>query len=526
LAAVKAPVALLVAAYACLFAAWILGNPPFSAPDEPAHFVRAAAIAHGGTLAGAEPDYPPRPAARAGAELVPPVMLFGPPQRSWNRKITRTVRIPNALVPRVFACNTFFTFLPLDCHPPPLGDPARVVSVRTYAGSFPPLPHMIAAAGAALAPERADPAVRAARAALALVCLGFLAIALLALAPGGLLSLAGVAVAVTPMAVFLCSSVTSTGLTIAASAAFLACVFRATRDGAQPRWLAPAAALAGAVVCLSRSEGPAWLALDLLALVALPAELSLRSVFRRREWIAGAGAVVVAFVLNRVWDGLYAPHFDFSLGVARDALRHEHASFLGGLFHQVIGSFGWLDTPVPRALAVVWGALLALFVVLALATVTRARRPRVLLFLAVIAVVPHLFTIVLWEIGRWDADGRYVLPVIPALALFAGEVVFRQADRLPPRLARLLGPAALGSVGLLQLWAWWWNARRQATGDHASLWFLSHPVWSPPTGWALPVALAVAGTAAMVAVAVHGSIRNASAHVGGAPPDDSGASRS
>lgn len=500
----KRPIALLILGYACLSAAWIIGNPPFAAPDEPAHFVRAAALAHGEGLAGSDPAYPDRPGPKAGQELVPPIMRFGSPQRAWSRAITRSVHLPRRLVPGLVACNTFFTFLPAGgCKNPPLKDGSRTVAVRTYAGTFPPLPHLIAAGGIAFGAASADSGVRAGRAALALACLLLLAVGFLASASraAGLSSIVGIVLAMTPMAVFLSASVGSSGLTAAASIAFLACLFRTTRAGAVPGWIPVAAAAAGAVLAVSRSEGPAWLALDLMAVAALGSPQSLRVTFRSRAWIAVGLALLSAVVVNRVWDSIYAPNVDFSLDVARQALRRESATLLFGVMHQAVGSFNWLETPVPTLLAVAWWLLVALAFGIAVTRMASSRRAPVLAFLVLVIAVPHLFAIVLYEIGRWDIDGRYVLPAVVALAVLSGEAFARTED-LGRRLRDLLPRLVLALVALMQLWAWWWNARRQATGDHASLWFLTNPVWSPPTGWVLPAMLAAVGAAALMAVAL------------------------
>ena len=43
----RASVWVLLAAWALLLAAWVVGNPPFAAPDEAQHFVRAVAMSEG-----------------------------------------------------------------------------------------------------------------------------------------------------------------------------------------------------------------------------------------------------------------------------------------------------------------------------------------------------------------------------------------------------------------------------------------------------------------------------------------------
>src|SRR5437773_10628597 len=89
----RLPPWLIFAAYALLMAAWIVGNPPYSAPDEWSHYLRAVSLGHGqllGTRSGRE----------GGLAIVGPTR---PPfldettyknELAWVAQNTRKVRIP------------------------------------------------------------------------------------------------------------------------------------------------------------------------------------------------------------------------------------------------------------------------------------------------------------------------------------------------------------------------------------------------------------------------------------------------
>src|SRR5262245_12829161 len=94
---------LIFLSYALLIAAWIVGNPPPSAPDEWSHYLRAVSLGRG-QLVGT-------PGGRAGAEAIvgsvrPPFL----PQKTyedelaWVAQNTAQVHIPAGLTPGWFRC--------------------------------------------------------------------------------------------------------------------------------------------------------------------------------------------------------------------------------------------------------------------------------------------------------------------------------------------------------------------------------------------------------------------------------------
>ena len=85
----------------------------------------------------------------------------------------------------------------------------------------------------------------------------------------GSLSLVGLAVAVTPMVVFVASVLSPTGPEVAAAVCFSAGLLRLARDEPYPPWIWVPLAAAGAVLAAARSLGPAFVVLILVSVAAL-----------------------------------------------------------------------------------------------------------------------------------------------------------------------------------------------------------------------------------------------------------------
>ena len=121
---------LLSAGYALLLAAWIFGNPPFAAPDEAGHYLRAIGIGNGQPI-GEPSDY--RDPGRS------------PKQLAFSRQTAREVSVPAGLAPDYFGCNAFLPELSAGCQRDVPTPPARVLRA-THVGAYLPLPYLLPAA--------------------------------------------------------------------------------------------------------------------------------------------------------------------------------------------------------------------------------------------------------------------------------------------------------------------------------------------------------------------------------------------
>jgi hypothetical protein len=404
-------------------------TPPFHVPDEPAHFVRAYQIA---TAAAAEPGpgggigYRLPASLRQLAELCTAGVAFHPGRRLEPGLLAAAWRLPLAPERRVFL-------------------PAGSLTLYT------PVPYL--AAAAAVAGGR----LLALRplALLYLARLGNLAAALavswiavrIAPAQRWLLAL----LALTPMAMFERSSASADALTNALPLLLVSCllslILRRVVDpaGRQPAGRRSVLLLATALL-LAAAKG-VYCLLDLLVFLVPPVgrakESAVAGCSRARAvaglWAGGlaatvAGAGISAWVTHRFASlgsprlgvhpeaqlrGVLAapPHF---LGLAAADYVHHLPRYGAGF----VGTFGWLDTPLPRPSMVLWGLLLLAAALTggdpALALAAWQRRLAAAITGAVLLLL-SLSQYVTWTpVGAGFVDGlqgRYFLPVAPVAAI-------------------------------------------------------------------------------------------------------------
>jgi hypothetical protein len=225
-----------------------------------------------------------------------------------------------------------------------------------------------------------------------------------------------------------------------------------------------------------------------------------------RHWsvrIGGAllgvvGAIAVAFVISAqslkiLPSTAYGPfHGSFVV------LTEHVLGLFGDYAHQIIGVFGWLDTPSPLFVTFVWASLVGFLLLLGL-SVSRGHHGWVGIGLIAGAAI---VTVGLIESNAgtsgitWQARDGF--PLYAGIPLVAGVAIPRQsilgfADSARLRLAAVIAIA----VGLCQLADFVWTLRRYTVGLGKTV-NLFHPVahgWSPPPGTPLMVA---AGAVAVV----------------------------
>ena len=488
----RLPRLLLGGAWAALLLAWVFGNPPGAAPDEPYHVVKALGTVDG-QGAGRPPPGPPAP-VRAQ-------------QQQFAADWARVYRLPGRESGPVEAgCFAFYVEADASCATP-FPTSADALYSAGYVGPAPPAPYVLPG----LAAEQfgaGDPELLAARAVPASAALALLAAAA-ALSPGAA-RLAGLAVATTPMLLFLAATVGPSGLEVAAAVCTVAAALALARgrvaDDAPrgTRWERPgngafaAAAVGGSVLVLARTLGPVWLvgAAVLVLLVARPGG-RVGLLRDPRTWLtalplAAAGAFQCWWLLTRTPPGSVGPAE--ARGFLRPAVQRlpEAAS-------QLVGRFGWLDTALPPPLVLGWGVLLAGLVVAALA-LGPPRHAAPLLVAA--AAVPGLFVVLdaatQWPFG-FAVQGRYVLPLAVALPLVAAEALATATrGRRWGRLGALAAAAVVVATAGVHAVAWWVNARRYATGTDGPWLFWRADDYAPLAGWAPWASAAALGVALLV----------------------------
>jgi hypothetical protein len=300
-----------------------------------------------------------------------------------------------------------------------------------------------------------------------------------------------IALAITPLVIFLAGVINPSGFEIAAAICAWTSGLALVRNGP----LQPARAVlisfiaSGCLLELTRGLSVLWMGLILVTLFCLePRSCALLL----RHWSVRIGCAILGIV------GAIAVAFVLSVQTLKvlpsTAYRPFHGSFVvltdhvlglfGGYAHQIIGIFGWLDTPSPPLVTFVWASLIGFLLVLGL-SVSRGRDGWVLIGVIAGAVIVTL-GLIEWNAGTagitWQARDGF--PLCAGIPLVAGIGIPRQSILGFGDAARLRIAAVVAiAVGLCQLGDFLWTLRRYTVGLGKTV-NLFRPVahgWSPPT---------------------------------------------
>lgn len=446
-------------------AAWSFASPLGSGPDEPAHLVRAASLVRGQLV---------------GADLPHPT----PAQKS-----TVIVKVPEvfASLETDVGCFQYKSAVPAGCQRP-LNGSTHTVSVETYVGRYPPFYYaLVGLPTLALVSVKGIYAARLVSGALSAAMLA-LAITSLRRCRGAPLLAAGLALAITPMALYLAAVISPSGLEIASAiSAWAAAMALASQ---RPIDLsASAVAALGISICvlvLTRALAPLWVLFILAAMVGVGTATPIRELLRKRYVQGWVAACVVAGLVSLVWDiaanpFLTEPGSPLPAGTTDGGIFELALERLDLLVTSSIGQFGWLDAPSPYLVIVMWlGALGA--VVLVAACVARRRSMAVVLGTIVAWVV--FPTVLIVSQARQDGilgQGRDFMGLavgIPIVAAFvAGE---RFVDR---RTTLRLATVVVGLLAACQVVDFYAALRRYTVGTKGPLDAFS----TVPHGWDAPI---------------------------------------
>jgi hypothetical protein len=494
---------LVFCSYAMLFAAWTFGSPPPAAPDEWHHYMRAVSIGHG-QLVG-------KPGGREGAKALVGERPANQSEQSYEDMLTtiaqtnRWVQIPPGLSPGWSRCQQVDPNVSARCltDAPPFAEAHDwFISAATYQ----PLPYLVPAALSLIRvhPDNLERLMRAGKALISLLLLGA-GIFLLWNPRSQLVSLVGLVVATTPMAVFLSASLNPSGLEIISALAFISALLRLTRqdtDHQLARWAWVTVGVSGFVLALSRTTGPVWIVLSLAVTVLAGARAFLNMMVQWKRWSGPAlFAVFLAILLNRWWEYVYGLRLPIDLTPLRASLM-EGLAQLPRLLMEQVGVFNYLEFAMPWWAYELWQALAVALVATALLVATRPQRLLLLASVAAVIAVPVVLVAATMRHTGFGAQGRYFLAFSMVVPLLAGEILVRGYERLRALDAHRLFLPFAATAAFVQMIAWWINARRFAVGVGGREWFLSSAEWSPPWGWAVWMVLAAGGGCLLVAAAV------------------------
>lgn len=420
---------------------WSIVTARYGGPDEPAHTIRAAAVASGDFYGAPTVDLPPG---------------------------YRTVQVPEPLTTGDPSCFRHDPERSASCAQIS-GDPDRIVSVATSAGSFPPLYYM--AIGTPPKLVGATEHAMAYRLSSVLLTAAVLSTVLVRLRrwdhrPEALLF----ACAIPPSAWFLFGVANTSGLEIALTLLTWVMIAELARGRI------PTSGLRLSVVTLPLATA---IMIRPAALLTAPAVLATafimtpravrRSCTSARAGIALVGPLALAAAGTACWYALVPPPGNdprTALAISHGQALRQSLGGVGSTIAEAVGAMGWLEFTAPFVAQAVWwvGALLAVICVVANWRLHRRCVTAITVLISLSVLLPVGFEVLVADRYGLIWQGRYsvgVLMGILAIGAVAG-VPLRLTNA--PRILVLLSAV----VSLISIWH---ASRRYVVGTNGPLIF-------------------------------------------------------
>ncbi len=445
---------------------WGLASPLMSSPDEPAHAMRAAAVVQG-DLTG---------------------------QLSIREPGTSEVLVPRYLAESMdLTCFRNMILTTAACQVPVTDQPNELVTGYTTATLNTPVFYAIT--GLPTLFLDGNKAMYAMRAMVALMCSALLAIAFMAIAqlPRRRWTLFSVAVAVTPMVLFLSGTINPNAVEVCAAVATLALMTLIFREDSSGSVLLERIALLALSVFLlvnTRSLSLFWLLIISVIALILARPAVLKAVFSRPTAWVGTAVMGTAVVFALWWfltpKGL-TQEFQ-SVGVGTPWLTAFITSLdrTFDLGYGWIGVFGWLDTPAPAFTLIVWIVASGTLVVGAFLFGSWRFRACLIVLATALVLLPALIQASLAAEWGYVWQGRYTLAIFVCLIVVSGLALDEGASPTWPSPLKRLPRLAIVMIAFAQLAAFLWALKRYVVGlswDLTWIAMIGQPNWQPPFGW-------------------------------------------
>ncbi|MFM8531035.1 MAG: DUF2142 domain-containing protein, partial [Ilumatobacteraceae bacterium] len=329
---------------------------------------------------------------------------------------------------------------------------------------------------------------------LALVCTALISLAAALLTGRGRWPLVGLLLGLTPMSVFVASTVNPSGITVAFAALAVAGAVRQWVWRAPDRW--STAALVGGLLglLLVRRDGimtvgvllaifaPYWWSADFTARIRA-------TDWRRRSNLALAAITALVIVVFVVPIG---HRFLTNTEVGGNGSRWQAVKVMRIYLDHMVGTFGWIDTYIGPELFLVAAAVAMTVVLLGFVGAESRARASIGIAFAMLFAVPIVFGVFRYPYFQ----GRYLLPIWLAVAVVAALAV-GTAD-IGVSISRRLTVLVVSAWGLVHALSFVQNLRRYAVGNSGSWKFAFDAQWHPPS---MPNAVAILALVAVLAVA-------------------------
>lgn len=455
-----------------VFSTWTVGMPLFTSPDEAAHLYKAYGTAHFEAL---------------GEEL---------PGQSTNIRlfdVPRSMATPDGPDDGLL-CYFFQPDVPAACA---VGNDGATIST---AAVYPPFWYAVVGAAARVTGQ--DTHQRVYRAASALLCAALVAVAFQSARLSRQSSLSPLLlIGLTPMTVFLAGTLNPNAFEIAGFILVWSLFLHLDEPRAST---ARAGFVVGGLVAallLSRFASVVWVAAAAVIAAVLLGWSGLRRL-GRRFFIPAVGCSLASVAALAAWSayaGVSADDPRTAVDWTRGHVIRETLDRLPNLTEQMIGILGWVDTPLPLVVHVLFGLLTAAVLVGVVAS--RDRRLLVVAALTLLAlfVVPIAINVISAPTAGLIWQGRYSLPMFAAFG-FIGMLAWRQVlDRAtsPIPIERALRYGACAVFVVTEVVAFWQALRRYTVGSHGKIWLAGDLPWQPDIA---PLALIAVNLVAVVAM--------------------------
>jgi hypothetical protein len=463
-----------------LIEAWSLSTPMMASPDEPAHAIKAAAVARG--------------------------EFYGTPARATKQGPSPeiTVRVPENIagLGAIPGCYATHPNVPASCAPTP-GASTREVNTATTAGRYEPLYYAIVGLPSLLWPSNTG--IWLMRLVSGLLSALFLASALesAAACKKRRLLVWGVAGAMTPMVLFMAGTINPNSLEASSAICLWASgiALLAEQSVVADRRLLARVGISAAVLVQVRGLSPLWLFLIAVALVVLAGRSQLVELSRDRVARIWAGVLALSCAFTAWWLIRYDPLALLPINhppkqASASSVIANSIGLSDGFVREMIGVVGWLDVPIPSVTYYGWIAIVFMLLGLGLFL---GRRPYVVVLvglLVLVVVVPIVFEATNARNLGYVWQGRYTLPLAAGIPLVAAGAVVNGylTDRMHRRVAIVI-PVVL----VIAEFAIFFQALRRYTVGLRGTFLPFGGKWHPPFG---TVAISVAFIVFLVAFGI------------------------
>ena len=458
---------------------WILATPRSAPPDEAVQVLRAYAIVHG-QIIGSRPDIPQPEAVTA-------------------------VRAPESLeeLEQYSVCFEGKPGVPAGCSAT-TSRSGHLATTLIYVGRYPPLYYVLV--GLPTLVTHSLDAVYPVRLASLMLSAIFLAFAFAAgwRWSASRMLVPALAVAVTPMAIYMAAAVNPSGLEIAVAiclwTSLLVLVADQTVD--PPKLLIAGAGISAVTLPLLRGFSPFFLVLIGLVILPLAWRNERLGLLRRRDVRCWLGLTVVSGMAAGLWI-LLAKSLNFLPGnqlPPHTTTSHMVSIIVGetsGYIQQYIGVFGALEVPSPLLTLLAWTGAASVLVFLAFSVGSRVSTVCLATTMSITLALPVAIGVSQARGLGLIGQGRYYLPFAAGVPILAG--VLARPGLLIGSASRRLGRLLIGAVGAGHVAAFYASSHRYLVGAGGPL----NPLARVPSGWAPPVPPAVLEGLGVVAIGLY-----------------------